>query len=162
MRAPRVFPGGVGAPRPSPAHLHGGDTALQDFDAFSGSPSTSVGAARTFYADTLGLRVTEENGRLTLHLAGEGGERPTLVYPKPNHEPASFTILNFPVDDIEAAVDELTAKGVIFETYAGTPMETDAKGVFRKEDRSSRGSPTRPATSSRSSRHPAPADPRRR
>ena len=69
---------------------------------------------------------------LTPHLAGEGGERPTLVYPKPNHEPASFTILNFPVDDIEAAVDELSAKGVVFETYAGTPMETDAKGVFRK------------------------------
>ena len=69
---------------------------------------------------------------LTLHLAGEGGDRPTLVYPKPNHEPASFTILNFPVDDIEAAVDELTAGGVVFEKYEGTPMETDAKGIFRK------------------------------
>jgi len=105
---------------------------LQDSRAFSGFSVDDVVAARAFYADTLGLRVTEENGMLTLHLAGEGGDRPTLVYPKPNHEPASFTILNFPVDDIEAAVDELTAKGVTFETYAGTPMETDAKGVFRK------------------------------
>ena len=54
-----------------------------------------------------------------------------LVYPKPNHEPASYTILNFPVPDVEAAVDDLTAKGVQFERYEGTPAETDAKGVFR-------------------------------
>ena len=105
---------------------------LQDSHAFSGFSVDDISAAKAFYADTLGLRVTEENGMLTLHLAGDGGDRPTLVYPKPNHEPASFTILNFPVDDVEAAVDDLTARGVTFETYAGTPMETDAKGVFRQ------------------------------
>ena len=105
---------------------------LTSSHAFSGFSVDDIPAARAFYAETLGLRVTEENGMLTLHLAGEGGDRPTLVYPKPNHEPASFTILNFPVDDIEAAVDELTAGGVVFEKYEGTPMETDAKGIFRK------------------------------
>ena len=105
---------------------------LTSSHAFSGFSVDDIPAARAFYAETLGLRVTEENGMLTLHLAGEGGDRPTLVYPKPNHEPASFTILNFPVDDIEAAVDELTAVGVVFEKYEGTPMGTDAKGIFRK------------------------------
>ena len=105
---------------------------LTSSHAFSGFSVDDIPAARAFYAETLGLRVTEENGMLTLHLAGEGGDRPTLVYPKPNHEPASFTILNFPVDDIEATVDELTAGGVVFEKYEGTPMETDAKGIFRK------------------------------
>jgi hypothetical protein len=56
----------------------------------------------------------------------------TLIYPSPNHAPASYTVLNFPVPDIEAAVDELTRRGVVFEKYEGTPMSTDAKGVFRK------------------------------
>ena len=65
---------------------------------------------------------------LTLHLAGD---RPTLVYPKPNHEPASFTILNFPVEDIEATVSGLAERGVGFERYEGTEMETDEKGIFR-------------------------------
>jgi hypothetical protein len=66
---------------------------------------------------------------LTLHLAGD---RPVLVYPKPDHTPATYTILNFPVDDIEATVAELTSKGVTFERYEGTPTETDASGIFRK------------------------------
>lgn len=105
---------------------------LASSHAFSGFSVDDIPAARSFYADVLGLRVTEENGMLTLHLAGEGGERPVLVYPKPNHAPATFTILNFPVDDVEAAVDALTARGVVFERYEGTPGETDAKGVFRK------------------------------
>lgn len=77
----------------------------------------------------LGLAVSEEHGMLTLDL---GSDRPTLVYPKPNHVPASFTILNFPVQDIEATVDGLTERGVQFERYTGTEMETDAKGIFRK------------------------------
>ncbi len=105
---------------------------LSSSHAFSGFSVDDIPAAKAFYAETLGLRVTEENGMLTLHLAGEGGDRPTLIYPKPNHEPATFTILNFPVDDIEAAVDELTRRGVVFEKYEGTPGETDAKGIFRK------------------------------
>ncbi|MER7073208.1 VOC family protein [Terrabacter sp. NPDC000476] len=105
---------------------------LESSHAFSGFSVDDVDAARTFYADTLGLTVTEANGMLTLHLAAEGGERPVLVYPKPNHVPASFTILNFPVDDVAATVGELTGRGVVFERYEGTPMETDAQGVFRK------------------------------
>jgi catechol 2,3-dioxygenase-like lactoylglutathione lyase family enzyme len=96
--------------------------------AFSGFAVDDVPRARAFYAETLGIEVTEANGMLTLHL---GGDRPTLVYPKPHHVPATYTILNFPVDDVEAAVDELTARGVRFEHYEGTPAETDPKGVFR-------------------------------
>ena len=96
--------------------------------AFSGFAVDDLEAAAAFYSEKLGLEVSEDNGMLTLHIAGD---RPTLVYPKPNHVPAGFTILNFPVADIEAAVDELTARGVAFERYAGTPMETDEKGIFR-------------------------------
>jgi predicted enzyme related to lactoylglutathione lyase len=97
--------------------------------AFSGFSVDDVPRAKQFYGDTLGLTVTEENGMLTLHIAGD---RPTLVYPKGEaHEPASFTVLNFPVDDIEAAVDGLAERGVSFERYSGTEMETDEKGIFR-------------------------------
>jgi catechol 2,3-dioxygenase-like lactoylglutathione lyase family enzyme len=77
--------------------------------AFSGFAVDDVAKAREFYGETLGLKTSEENGLLTLHLAGE---RPTLVYPKPDHAPANYTILNFPVDDIDKAVDELDARGV--------------------------------------------------
>jgi len=96
--------------------------------AFSGFAVDDIEKARQFYAETLGLEVTEANGMLTLHIAGD---RPVLVYPKPNHTPASYTILNFPVDDIEPAVDQLTARGVVFERYEGTPAATDEKGIFR-------------------------------
>jgi catechol 2,3-dioxygenase-like lactoylglutathione lyase family enzyme len=95
-------------------------------EAFSGFSVSDVDQARKFYAETLGLRVTEHYGLLTLHLAGE---RPTLVYPKADHTPATYTILNFQVDDIEAAVDELTSRGVSFERYQG--MDQDAKGINR-------------------------------
>jgi catechol 2,3-dioxygenase-like lactoylglutathione lyase family enzyme len=97
--------------------------------AFSGFAVDDVDRARAFYEDTLGVRVTEEHGLLTLHLAG--GERPTLAYPKPGHTPADYTILNFPVDDIEAAVDELTRRGVTFERYEG--FDQDERGIFRAE-----------------------------
>src|SRR5947209_1053554 len=83
-----------------------------DTKAFSGFAVDDIEKARDFYADTLGLKTSEEYGLLTLHLAGD---RPTLVYPKPDHTPADYTILNFPVDDIEKAVDELAARGVQFE-----------------------------------------------
>ena len=96
--------------------------------AFSGFAVDDIEKAKQFYAETLGLEVTEEHGMLTLHIAGD---RPILVYPKPNHTPASFTILNFPVDDIEPAVDQLAARGVVFERYEGTPAATDEKGIFR-------------------------------
>ncbi|GAB3064142.1 VOC family protein [Intrasporangium mesophilum] len=101
---------------------------LESSMAFSGFAVKDVAAAKAFYTDRLGLEVTEENGMLTLRLAGG---RPTIVYPKPDHTPATYTILNFPVEDIESAVDELTARGVAFEHYEGTPAETDAKGIFR-------------------------------
>jgi predicted enzyme related to lactoylglutathione lyase len=101
---------------------------LENSKAFSGFSVDDVATAKEFYANTLGLRVTEADGRLTLHLAGD---QTVIVYPKPNHAPATFTVLNFPVDDIEATVDQLTARGVHFERYEGTPAETDDKGIFR-------------------------------
>ncbi|MFL5871574.1 MAG: VOC family protein [Solirubrobacterales bacterium] len=103
---------------------------LANANAFGGYSVDDIPAAKRFYEETLGIPVTEQNGNLTLHLAG--GRRPTLVYPKGEaHEPASFTVLNFPVDDVEAAVDELTGRGVEFERYEGTDLETDEKGIFR-------------------------------
>jgi catechol 2,3-dioxygenase-like lactoylglutathione lyase family enzyme len=97
---------------------------FENTKAFSGFAVNDIPAARKFYGETLGLRVSEANGMLTLHLAGD---RDTLVYPKPDHQPATYTILNFPVPDIDAAVDELAARGVTFERYDGV----DEKGVFR-------------------------------
>ena len=101
---------------------------LKDSPAFSGFSVDDTQAARAFYGDTLGLEVSEQNGILTI---GLGGGHHAIAYPKPNHEPATFTILNFPVADIEATVDELSGRGVQFERYEGTPMATDEKGVFR-------------------------------
>jgi catechol 2,3-dioxygenase-like lactoylglutathione lyase family enzyme len=95
--------------------------------AFSGFSTDDLEAAKRFYGETLGIKVTEENGLLTLHL--DDGARPTLVYPKEDHVPATYTILNFPVADIDAAVDALVAKGVEFEKYPGSPQ--DEKGVMR-------------------------------
>ena len=94
--------------------------------AFSGFSVDDIPKARQFYGETLGLRVSEDNGLLTLHIAGD---RNTMVYPKEDHTPATFTILNFPVDDVDKAVDELTARGVRFERYEGS--DQDEKGVFR-------------------------------
>jgi catechol 2,3-dioxygenase-like lactoylglutathione lyase family enzyme len=94
--------------------------------AFSGFAVDDIAAARQFYAETLGLDVSEDRGMLTLHIAGG---RDVLVYPKPDHEPASYTILNFPVDDIDAAVDELVRRGVRLERYDG--FDQDEKGVAR-------------------------------
>jgi catechol 2,3-dioxygenase-like lactoylglutathione lyase family enzyme len=98
-----------------------------DTKAFSGFAVPDIAAAREFYEGKLGLKVTEENGLLTLHLAG--GERPTLIYPKPDHEPANYTILNFQVEDVEQAVDALTEKGVEMEQYEG--FDQDEKGIMR-------------------------------
>jgi catechol 2,3-dioxygenase-like lactoylglutathione lyase family enzyme len=96
--------------------------------AFSGFSTNDIAAARAFYAETLGLDVTEENGMLTLRLAGGGR---VLIYPKPNHEPATFTVLNFPVDDVEATVDRLVAAGVTFERYPGANQ--DERGINRDQ-----------------------------
>ena len=94
--------------------------------AFSGFAVDDIEAARKFYGETLGLDTSEQYGLLTLHLAGG---RDTLVYPKADHVPATYTILNFQVDDIDAAVDELTGRGVSLERYDG--MGQDAKGINR-------------------------------
>jgi predicted enzyme related to lactoylglutathione lyase len=99
---------------------------FENTKAFSGFSADDVPRAKQFYGETLGLDVSEENGILTLHIAGD---RPTLIYPKEDHTPASFTILNFPVDDIEKAVDELAERGVEFERYDG--FDQDEKGIFR-------------------------------
>jgi catechol 2,3-dioxygenase-like lactoylglutathione lyase family enzyme len=82
--------------------------------------------AKEFYGQTLGLNVSESEEGLELQIAGGGT---VFIYPKPNHTPATFTILNFPVDDIEQAVDELARRGVRFEAYEGE-MKTDEKGIF--------------------------------
>jgi len=99
-----------------------------DTKAFSGFAVPDIDAAREFYGEKLGLKTSEEYGLLTLHVAGD---RPTLVYPKPDHAPATYTILNFPVDDIDAAVDALVAVGVEIERYDG--MEQDEKGIMREQ-----------------------------
>ncbi len=95
--------------------------------AFSGFAVDDLQKARSFYGDSLGIETSEDHGLLTLHLAG--GERDTLVYPKPNHTPADYTILNFPVEDIEATVDGLTERGVQIERYEG--FDQDERGIFR-------------------------------
>ena len=95
--------------------------------AFSGFAVDDVEQAKRFYGDTLGLETSEENGLLTLRIAGD---RPTLVYPKPDHTPADYTILNFPVDDIDAAVDELVSRGVELERY-GPDFDQDERGIMR-------------------------------
>ena len=101
---------------------------LNNSKAFSGFSVNDLGAAKEFYGKTLGLKVSEEEGMLSLHL---GGGTPVLIYPKPNHAPASFTILNFPVDDVEQTVDKLGKRGVRFEHYNDPAIKTDAKGIHR-------------------------------
>jgi catechol 2,3-dioxygenase-like lactoylglutathione lyase family enzyme len=100
---------------------------FKDTKAFSGFSVNNLQKAKEFYGQTLGLEISEAHGRLKLHLAGG---TTVLIYPKPNHTPATFTILNFPVDNIEEAVDRLTKSGVRFERYEGD-LKTDEKGVFR-------------------------------
>jgi len=100
-----------------------------DTKAFSSFAVDDVAKARQFYAETLGLRVSEvdeQHGLLALHLAGDWD---AMIYPKPDHTPATFTVLNFSVDDIDEAVDGLTERGVRFERYDG--FEQDEKGISR-------------------------------
>ena len=97
--------------------------------AFSGFSVDDIERAKQFYGETLGLKVTEANGLLTLHI--EGGTE-IIAYPKGgDHTPATFTILNFPVDDIVKAVEGLLARGVTFERYDALASETDELGVYR-------------------------------
>jgi catechol 2,3-dioxygenase-like lactoylglutathione lyase family enzyme len=99
---------------------------FKDTKAFNSFAVPDLEQARRFYGETLGLDVSQGDGPLMLQLAGD---RQTLVYPKPDFAPATYTILNFPVDDIDAAVDQLSARGVEFERYEG--FEQDEKGIAR-------------------------------
>jgi catechol 2,3-dioxygenase-like lactoylglutathione lyase family enzyme len=101
---------------------------LKDSSAFSGFSVNDIPKAKQFYGQTLGLEVSESNGLLKLQLAGGTS---VLIYPKPNHSPATFTILNFPVDNVEKAVDELTQRGVRFEIYDYPGLKTDENGISR-------------------------------
>lgn len=97
--------------------------------AFSGFSVNDMEKARSFYGEVLGLKTSEEmEGSMAIHI--EGSTQPIFVYPKKNHEPATFTILNFPVVDVEAVVDQLVVRGIKFEQYEGD-LKTDAKGIFR-------------------------------
>ena len=101
---------------------------LKNSKAFSGFSANDIPKAKEFYAETLGLNVSEDHGILTLRLAGGNN---VIVYPKPNHVPATFTVLNFRVDDVDLAVDELKKRGVRFEQYDLPNLKTDEKGIMR-------------------------------
>ena len=101
---------------------------FRESQGFSGFSSNDIPRSKEFYSQTLGVEVTEENGMLTLHLAGGGT---VLIYPKDDHQPATFTVLNFPVKNIDDAVDRLTKAGVQFERYEG--FSQDERGIAREE-----------------------------
>lgn len=96
--------------------------------AFSGFSVDDPAKAKQFYEQTLGMDVTDDHGFLHLHV---GPDSEVIVYPKPNHTPATFTVLNIPVDDVDAAVGELEQRGVRFERYDLPDLKTDARGVMR-------------------------------
>jgi catechol 2,3-dioxygenase-like lactoylglutathione lyase family enzyme len=100
---------------------------FKDNRAFSSFSVDDVPRAKQFYGETLGLDVADQMGGLELHLGGGSGD--VFIYPKDDHAPASFTVLNFLVPDVDAAVDRLTAAGVRFERYEG--IEADEKGIVR-------------------------------
>jgi catechol 2,3-dioxygenase-like lactoylglutathione lyase family enzyme len=94
--------------------------------AFSSFSVNDIQKAKDFYSKTLGLQVSSgPEGTLVI------GDGKTLIYPKPNHEPATFTVLNFPVDSVEKAVDDLSQRGVRFEVYNEPNLKTDARGISR-------------------------------
>ena len=102
---------------------------LNNTPTFNSFAADDIDAARAFYRDTLGVEVTdEEMGVLTLHLSGG----PTMIYPKPDFTPATYTVLNFQVEDVDAAVDELGSRGIEFERYEG--FDQDEKGISRAAD----------------------------
>jgi catechol 2,3-dioxygenase-like lactoylglutathione lyase family enzyme len=100
---------------------------LKDSQAYSGFSVNDLGKAKEFYGGILGLEVSHEPAGLALRIPGRN---PVFIYPKDNHDPASYTILNFPVSDIDRAVDDLTASGVKFEHY-GEGFGQDEKGIAR-------------------------------
>lgn len=109
---------------------------LKNNKNFSSFSSNDLDKAKEFYGETLGLQVEEQPEGLSLTL---GGGSNVFIYPKKNHEPASFTVLNFLVADLDKTVDELTANGVEFEQYDLPEMKTDEKGIFRGENAPGKG-----------------------
>jgi catechol 2,3-dioxygenase-like lactoylglutathione lyase family enzyme len=101
---------------------------LTESKAFSGFSVNDIQKAKDFYGRTLGLQVSESHGLLTLQLAGDNK---VLIYPKVNHAPATFTVLNFPVENVDESVDELAKRGVRFEIYDESDIKTDEKGIMR-------------------------------
>ena len=101
---------------------------LKGSKAFSGFSVNDIQKAKDFYGRTLGLQVSESHGLLTLQLAG--GNK-VVIYPKVNHAPATFTVLNFPVENVDESVDELAKRGVRFEIYDESDIKTDEKGIMR-------------------------------
>ena len=101
---------------------------LKESKAFSGFSLNDIQKAKDFYGRTLGLQVSESHGLLTLQLAG--GNK-VIIYPKVNHAPATFTVLNFPVENVDESVDELAKRSVRFEIYDESDIKTDEKGIMR-------------------------------
>lgn len=101
---------------------------LKESKAFSSFSVNDIPKAKEFYGRMLGLEISESNGLLSLRL---GGGNTVLIYPKPNHVAATFTVLNFPVNNVEQAVDELTKRSVRFEIYNEPNLKTDEKGICR-------------------------------
>ncbi len=104
---------------------------FKDTKAFSSFSVNDLHKAKQFYGQTLGLKISETAEGLELHIAD--GTR-IFIYPKPNHLPATFTILNLPVDNVEEAVSELTKRGVRFEIYNEGRLKTDERGIFMERD----------------------------
>ena len=101
---------------------------FKDAKAFSSVSVNDLSAAKSFYSDVLGLKVDEMPEGLSIQLAGGGN---VFLYPKPNHEPATFTVLNFQVDNVETAVADLKQRGVQFEHYDMPDLKTDEQGISR-------------------------------
>jgi predicted enzyme related to lactoylglutathione lyase len=103
---------------------------FENTKAFSGFAANDLQKAKEFYEEVLGLEVTlsDDMPILTLHVSGGN---PVIIYQKPNHVPATFTVLNFPVKDVEKTVQELKDKGVVFESYTGPGLQTDPDNIMR-------------------------------
>ena len=112
----------MSAPNPKPSNI------FREAKAFSSFSVKNLVKAKEFYGNTLGLKVTQQPEGLEMKL---GGGLSVFLYPKPNHTPATFTVLNFPVEDIELAVDELKVRGIRLEHYDQPEIKTDKKGIMR-------------------------------
>jgi catechol 2,3-dioxygenase-like lactoylglutathione lyase family enzyme len=114
-------------------NTEGNELMFKDTKAFSSFSVDSIQKAKEFYGQILGLDVSESYGGILLDIHIDGG-RNILIYPKPNHTPATFTILNFPVKNLEKAVDDLTKRGVRFEIYYECNIKTDEKGICLSDE----------------------------